>query len=75
MPLTLSDAELAELDAYAMRNFRGDEVLMLKNWIAGKQQTQRMMEKMAKREAPPADPAPPPHSPLPNGAAAPDPAA
>lgn len=41
MPLLLSDQDFAELQAFAMRNFRGDEINLLQQWLVAKRQAQR----------------------------------
>jgi hypothetical protein len=65
MPLTLSDQDLAELNAFAMEHFRGKEISALQNWMATKQQQRAVraataaatsaaeVPKAAKPDAPP----------------------
>lgn len=44
MPLILSDQDLVDLQTFAMRNFRGDEVVQLQNWLVSKKQAQRQAD-------------------------------
>lgn len=62
MPLTLSDQDLSELNTFAMRNFRGDEIAALQQWLNGK-----IARQMAAQEAAKAKEAPPPPAPSANG--------
>ena len=51
MPLTLSDQDLAELNNFAMEQFRGKEIAALQEWLRRKQIIQMAAAEKAKADA------------------------